>query len=150
MKIYAWAPVELNRPEGAGHSDPLMDDRIHKAVEQTLLTNGYKKGEINHADFYVRFQYEVQQKIETDEIQTGFGFGTGGYGWFGGLGIGTGSDIRSYDQGVLILDIIDPEIEKVLWRGKGTYDVDEYRKPEEKTRIINELVKKVPAQFPPV
>ena len=73
----------------------------------------------------------------------------GPHGSHGGIGVGTGRDLYTRQEGMLHIDVIDPQNGTILWRGKGTHPVEERWKPETKTEKINELVGKVLAQFPP-
>ena len=91
----------------------------------------------------------IQQKIESTGPSTGIGFGVGGAGGFGSIGFSTGSDVESYDEGLMVIDVLTPDGKKVLWRGKGTGMVELHTDPEKKTRKINEMVEKILKQFPP-
>ena len=80
----------------------------------------------------------------------GVGFGWGGRGGFGGLGVGTGREISEYDEGVLVIDLKDASKGDLMWRGTGTAVVDQQSKPEELTKGVNEAVEKILSQFPPL
>jgi hypothetical protein len=66
---------------------------------------------------------------------------------FGGVGYNTG--ISDYEEGVLIIDIIDTRDDKVIWRGTGTRVVYEGSDPEKVSKIVNKSVSKILAKFPP-
>ena len=67
----------------------------------------------------------------------------------GGVGLSTGSDVRAYDQGALLIDVTIPLGDKLVWRGIATQSVPEHSSPEESTVRINETVEKILSQFPP-
>ena len=68
---------------------------------------------------------------------------------FGGVGLSTGSDVRAYDQGTLLIDVTIPLGDKLVWRGIATQSVSEHSSPDESTARIKETVEKILAQFPP-
>lgn len=55
--------------------------------------------------------------------------------------------IKEYDQGTLVIDLIDSANKKLVWRGLATGVITGKQKDMEKT--INEAVKAVMAKFPP-
>ncbi len=61
----------------------------------------------------------------------------------------TGSQVRAYDQGTLLIDVTIPLGDKLVWRGISTQSLSEHSSPEESTVRINETVEKILAQFPP-
>lgn len=61
----------------------------------------------------------------------------------------TGSQVKAYDQGTLLIDITVPAGDKLVWRGISTQSVSEHTSPDESTVRINETVEKILAQFPP-
>ena len=129
--------------------NPLLDARIRKAVDRCLLEKGYQRILRGTPDFYVAYQYSIRSKIRSDTVHTGVGFGVGGYGRDGGIGVSTGSDIREYDEGMLVIDIVGAGTGDLLWRGTGTGYVSQHSDPEKTTAIVNETVDKILVQFPP-
>ena len=54
-------------------------------------------------------------------------------------------DVRNYNQGTLILDVVDTHTNKLVFRGAGTAVVDG---PESNARKIEEAVAKMVAALP--
>ncbi len=79
----------------------------------------------------------------------GRGYGGHGYdygGYYGrGYG-GGGSYLRTYKEGTLILDFVDPETMQLIWRGWATFAFDD---PDKAARYVNKAVKKILKKFPP-
>ena len=88
--------------------------------------------------------------MESEPIDTRVGFGYGTYGRRGGIGIGTGTSVRQYDQGTLVIDFIDAATEQLVWRGTGSDRLYNQLTPEETTSKVNNLVKKIMEQYPPL
>jgi hypothetical protein len=80
-----------------------------------------QKGFIESTDdaptFLVRYQYTLRQKIESDGAAGGIGFGIGSYGSRGGIAIGTGNNVREYDEGSLTIDFVDAKSQTLLLAG---------------------------------
>lgn len=149
LRTFAWQ-YDTQPPSGDIRLDnSLTNSRIRSAVEQALLSAGYAKTERAAADFLVAYQHGIQQKIKSDNFQTGVGFGFGGRGRYGGIGIGTGTDVRTYNECILIIDVLEPGSGRLLWRGKGTSTVYEHVDPQKRIEKINEMVSKILGQFPP-
>lgn len=150
LRTYNWQSKIQEKMGDPRVDNPLIDTRIRTAVDRSLMGKNYLKASNGAPDFYVAYQFVIHRKIESDSLRTGVGFGLGSYGHFGGIGIGTGSDISEYDEGMLIIDIIDAKSGDLFWRGTGTRHVYLQSDPEKTTRNVNETVDKIMAQFPPM
>jgi hypothetical protein len=57
--------------------------------------------------------------------------------------------VREYDEGTLLLDVLQSGSGALLWRGSGVATVREKSTPEKRTKRINAAVKKILERFPP-
>jgi hypothetical protein len=146
---YAWHDDSQEKTGDIRIDSPLVDARIRSAIDATLTARGYRKTGRDRADFHVAYRYAIRSQVGANQVQTSFGFGFGSYGRHGGVGISTGPDYSSYDEGLLIIDILDSRNGSALWRGKGTRQVFIHTEPERMTEQINETVHKILDQFPP-
>lgn len=149
LKTFRWAADTQVGTGDARIDNPLRNSRIRSAVERLLQDKGYVLATEKGPSFLVRYQYDLRRQIESDGTAGGFGFGVGSYGRHGGIGIGTGNNVSEYDEGALVIDMVDPDSEALLWRGTGTQRFMEYADPEKTIEDINALVEKILAQFPP-
>ena len=53
-----------------------------------------------------------------------------------------------YDQGQLIIDMMDPKTQKILWRGMASDQLYDLDTPQERTEYINKAVAKILESFP--
>jgi hypothetical protein len=60
-----------------------------------------------------------------------------------------GVDVTQYQQGTLIIDIIDMSDQKLVWRGTGSGVMSDSPSVEERTQNVNNAVNQILAQFPP-
>jgi hypothetical protein len=147
LKTFAWKPND-NKSYGVKDND-LLDKRIRTAIENTLQAKSYQRVDSFSPDFFISYHYNVEQKITSSGLSGGVSVGRSSYGGFGGVGLSSGSDVRAYDQGTLLIDITIPLGDKLVWRGVATQSVSDHSSPEESTANINETVEKILAQFPP-
>ena len=147
LKTFAWKPNEDNS-YGVKDND-LVDKRIRSAIENNLLAKSYRLVDSSNPDFFISYHLTVEQKITSSGVTGGVSIGRSSYGRYGGVGMSTGSQVRAYDQGTLLIDVRIPLGDKLVWRGISTQTVSEHSSPDESTVRINETVEKVLAQFPP-
>ena len=148
LQTFAWQNDTQPQYDDIRLNNSLMDERIRLAVEQSLLAAGFKKTEKPEAHFFVAYELAIQQQIES-QPQSGVGFGFGFGGPRGGVMVSSGSDVRSYDEGLLLIDVLDADSGRLLWRGKATDRFAQHADPAKNAQAINETVAKVMALFPP-
>lgn len=83
----------------------LNESTFRNSVKAALEAKGLKYDQEN-ADLLVMYTYSQQQ--QTDITSDGWG----GWGW-GGM------DVWQYEQGNLLIGLIDPNKKQVVWRGTG-------------------------------
>lgn len=124
LRSYYW-----QEPAKAPNADPFADNsllrkRVRTAIEANLAERGLRPvSSREDADFLVTYGVQLDQKTQVSGT-TGVG-AYGGYGGFGrwpfgvGTGIGT-TDVRNYQEAILIVDFLDPKSENLIWRGWGS------------------------------
>lgn len=149
LKTFAWQDAVQPKTGDARVDSPLIDQRIRMAVEENLAGKGIAPAQNNPPDFTVAYTNTISTKLQSTPVSTGVGIGYGGRGSIGGIGVSTGSEIRQYDQGLLIIDFLAPDSGKLLWRGTSTRVVNIHASPQESTKNLDTTVEKLLAQFPP-
>lgn len=153
LKTYAWQSQTQAKSDDVRVDNPLLDTRIRTAVDRSISQKGYQKVSNGTPDFYVRYHYTILRKIGSNDTRTGIGFGIGGFGHrsgvAGGIGIGTGSDISEYEEGMLVIDFLDTGNGALIWRGIGTRRLSAQPDPKKTIAEINKTVDEIIAQFPP-
>jgi hypothetical protein len=136
LKSYRWATVASR-----GDANPLIAQRVTAAVDAQLKAKGYAAAS-GQPDFLVAAHLGRQSKIQV----TDWGYAYGPHaGWYGGGGV----DVYQYEEGSLIVDIVDARTKQLEWRGTATSILDPDATPEERTQRINEAVAKIFEKFPP-
>ena len=150
LKTYDWQTKTQPKTGDIRVDNQLLDTRIRTAVDRTLAEKGYQKIAGEKTDFTVSYKYSIRSKLESDNVGMGVGFGWGRVGRYGGVGVDTGRYISEYDEGMIVIDLIDAAKGDLIWRGTGTARVDQHAKPDEITKGVNEAVEKILSQFPPL
>jgi hypothetical protein len=145
VRSYAWfdeqSGVQGDRPD----VESLLDRRVRGAVDAELQRKGLARVDKSAAKMLVSYHLGVEKKLDVDTINTGYGYGR--YGRYGG--ISTETTVREYQEGTLLIDMIDPASKQLVWRGSGQARIREYSSPEDREKRINEAVKQILEEFPP-
>jgi hypothetical protein len=162
-RTFAWLPPEASNKAGGVVKKEIADERVKEAAISALQTKGLRLQE-NDPDLLVSYSTVTGRGVKTEFYPAyygGFGWGGwGGWGWgwgygyrpfyggfYGGWGggwggwgypYGGGGYARvPYKEGTLIIDIIDRNTRRLVWRGFG---VGELHNPK---RTLDELPKVV-------
>ena len=149
LGTFAWKSEDQPRTGDIRVDNPLLDARIRAAVERALTDRGFRKVAGGAPDFAVSYAFQIRRKIDSERVRTSIGFGSGGGGSFGGVGVSTGGGVSEYDEGMLVIDLTKPDDSHLLWRGTGTRRISQRSNPEQITAEVDETVDKILSQFPP-
>ena len=149
LKIYRWATESQEKTGDPRLDSPFRDARIRESVERVLAQKGFARSAETSPSFVVSYKNVLRQKMESRGTSGGVGFGVGRYGRRGGIAMSTGNTVREYDEGTLIIDIIDGTSDALLWRGTGVQRFNETNNPQKTSQDINALVETILKQFPP-
>lgn len=143
LHTWAWIP-DQEKPTGDERvDDPLLRKRIRQAIADTLNARGYLEIEAGRPDFFVAYHVAVTQKLTTRTIYTGYY----PYGYWGGGFAQT--EVESYDEGTLLIDVVEPRTMDLIWRGKAQSPVKDLKSPADREARVRQVVKKVLDLFPP-
>lgn len=98
---------ERQRPQ----MSEIVDRRIATAMAAELVGKGLTSSSPRNADFLVTFYTAVRRRVVVNQA-----------GWYGhrwGYWGGGRTWARSYDEGTLVIDIIDRRRRELVWRGVG-------------------------------
>tara|TARA_R110002072_G_scaffold141576_2_gene286821 strand:+ start:746 stop:1387 length:642 start_codon:yes stop_codon:yes gene_type:complete len=141
----------------------IQRDRIDEALSYALTNRGFQMvTDASKADLLLSWTLDTQNKTNVRTYQTptmGMGMGRGYGGYYGGYNrysayncwncapTRTEVSVQNYTQGTFIVDLIDPELKKSVWRGvtqsrlKGQHSEDQGKYNAAATAIF--------ASFPP-
>ena len=124
IKTFAWQ--EPTAPSLA-QSNPFMHKFIADEIEKRLTAAGLMKAAAGTApDVLVTYHGSVMNQVQLQSDSFGYGFGGYGMGGWGMYGYGaagpvsTTTRVVNYQEGTLIVDIVDPTKKELVWRGSTT------------------------------
>jgi hypothetical protein len=131
LKTYAWLPDLKTKTS----LDDLELGRVQSAVDSGLQTRGYRQVD-GDPDFLVSADAVTQRETQVITRRYGYGY------W-------EGYETYDYNVGTLILDFVDPNTERLVWRGEAQAVLSEDPTPKERSERVNEAVTKMLERFPP-
>ena len=153
LSTFAWIdpPLREESRTDAPSGDPfthntLVDKRVRDEVEGWLTSHGYRAARAGEApDFLLRWDLLSREVIRDSPVIVSGGFGSYGHGWGSGVGYGYSPSSGDYQEGTLILDVIDPDTETIAWRGSGSSDSrDPHMKPERLRKSVAAILERFP------
>jgi hypothetical protein len=63
--------------------------------------------------------------------------------------LGFATDAAPYEQGSLILDLVSPATQRIVWRGVVQAEIDRTRKPDQRDKRIRDGIVDLLKKFPP-
>ncbi|MGQ4583614.1 DUF4136 domain-containing protein [Lysobacter sp. F60174L2] len=137
-RTYYWAKT----PDGAA---PLVRQRIVDGIDARLAAKGWTPGQ-GSGDVALAVHVATSQQQTLDTFYSGTNMG--GWGWRGGMGMGTASTtVRTYDVGTLIVDMFDTRTQQAIWRGTASDTLP--GSPGEINAEVEAALDKMFANFPP-
>ncbi|MGI2259793.1 DUF4136 domain-containing protein [Shewanella sp. GXUN23E] len=152
FKTFAWA-TSVN-DESEYHLDGLMDARVRKAIDDQLVLKGLTEAPQDKAQLLVNYLTKVDTKVDVDTFTNYYGYNPyypyygPGWGWGGQWGQ-TQTQVREYNVGTLIVDLVDAKTKALVWRGSIADIIRDKKTPQERTEFINKAVADIMANYPP-
>ena len=152
LRTFDWL-ADVQEPTGDPRLDnSLTDIRIRGTVDGQLALKGYTKAASEKPDFYVSYYASLKDLLNMSSISHYQGFGVGerpGYGGGWPAGSRTVTDVQSYKEGTLILDVVHGGTNRLVWRGIAQAEADPSRDPQTRQALIREAIHDMLTHFPP-
>ena len=139
---FAWLEADAG-------DDPLriLDVNIRSAIEAELTKRGYRKVDAD-ADLLVEHEFATEDKLRTSPVRVGIGMGRYGGHVGGSVGMGT-PGISSYEEGRLVIHVIDAARKQEVWTGTIAGKVDPAKlDAAEVGRVVGLTLADFPARTP--
>jgi Domain of unknown function (DUF4136) len=148
-------------------NDPMLDNSITNQQLRTDLVQGFEgKGyalSSSNPDFQVAYYAGTKQKMDTTYWNPGpsYRYGYRGYGsrsnrfawawpWYSSYSpysaYGPMAQVQEYTQGCVIVDVIDPKTQELIWRGQGVASAS--TDPATYAKDISQSVSAILKKFP--
>jgi len=133
---------------------PFTLSHIHSVVNSELAKRYQTVDESAAADFYVTYHVVMEEKLDPRAYDDMYGVGFWGRGYRYPSSIfyrpPLDGGIRVYNQGSLIIDMVDAKTQQPIWRGVSEKRLNKGLSPQKQREILTSAVLEVLAQFPPV
>jgi hypothetical protein len=135
-------------PAREGEPRSLIDQRARAALDRGLTAKGLRRvAETESPDLLVISQFDARDRIDVVPYYSAYSgyWGPttmGGWGW----GYGWSPAPYPYIEGTLVVDLVDPKSNNVVWRGRARRTV---YNPELSAKEVDEMVDKMLEKFPP-
>ena len=105
---YDWGPPD-NLPVGDPRLDnnPFFTDYLMGAIEKQLAAKGYERAATGGADLVIHYHANVHQQVDVYGVDQQYGYCYGN----------CEPQVVNFEEGTLIVDIVDTQTNKVVWRG---------------------------------
>jgi hypothetical protein len=141
-RTFDWGPADsLPAGDPRLEQNPLFQDHVLGSVERRLAGRGLTRAAINdQPDLLVHYHAVVSRRLDVNRIDDDYGYCFD-------------DDCRvrvvEYEQGTLVLDVVDAHTNKVIWRGWAQEAVDSLLKDDDRmARQIDEAVERMLSRFP--
>ena len=122
-------------------NNPFFRDYVEGAIEKQMAAKGYELAVTGRPDLLLHYHASVSQRIDVYQADAA-------HGYYPGPAL-TESQTRAFEQGTLILDVVDARTDRVIWRGWAqdsmTGVIDDQRRLE---RQVNEGITRMMRLLP--
>ncbi|PRY14767.1 uncharacterized protein DUF4136 [Pontibacter ummariensis] len=153
FRTYAWIEPEVPSPiegEVGPFYNTLWDRRIREAVSSALVKEGLNPtGGEEIPDVLLAYDVRVddgQRAVEDNTFPPSYGYWYGYRYRYDYTNLASARNIRDYQVGSIIVDVIDPVTKELIWRGWSEATVDPADMNE---GYLNMVVADIMARFPP-
>lgn len=145
-KTYQWiSGIKIN-PNDELSRHPRILKTIQASVDKVLKEKGFPQVESGNPDFLVAVHAVVQQETQVEQVAGASSIYSPWWAPYGGY-----VSMSYYDEGTLVVDVIDPADKKIIWRGMGKQAIKNYRDSQaaQRQKDYDDLVAKIMSTFPP-
>lgn len=142
--------------EGDNYSG-LLGQHFRDSISSQMDKRGFKQSGSPQLQINVTIGAEDKVRVNTysDPYLYGGYYGRGGYGHYGGMGMGMGypygggtrTTVHQYTEAKVYIDLVDSEQHKVVWQGVATFTVTD-KIQENIRKTVYDTVDKIFTQFP--
>lgn len=138
-------PNRRDGQRGGGSNDPMVNNSItNLALRETIVQALQERGYLldnRRPDFAVAFYASAEEKLDVTEWDYGYPFYPR---WRHPLP--SADRITVYNEGSVVIDVVDARSGQLLWRGHGTAEVSDV--PAEMTQRLRQVAVAVIGKFP--
>ena len=144
-KSFQWVPAQEKTAEvdNSSEIDPKLDELIRGKISQELKNKNFTESLMGNADFLINYRFIVRERTAMNKKTESFLYQN--YRYANSIDVET----YSYRTGSLILDVIDPTSQEVVWQGDVSGFLDLQTDPKKQDKRLEKAVHMLLASFPP-
>lgn len=137
---FSWgSPDPLPTGDPRLDQNPFFKDHIEGAVERQLALRGVKLAD-KDADLQIHYHAVITPRLDVNRVDREHGYC---------FDESCGSRVFEYEQGTLVIDVIDVRTNRLIWRGWAQEAIEPALKNEDRmSKDINEAVRRMLERFP--
>jgi hypothetical protein len=139
---YAWVSSAQQATGDRRLDSSLVDSRIRTAIVTELRAKGYIKATNSTPDFLVSYHAGMKDMMKGASTQNYIG--DRAHGTFTTI-----SDIQPYNEGSLMIDIVDAPSQQLIWQASAQAEIDQNLAPKERDARVHNVVRAMLSHFPP-
>lgn len=154
LKTYRWYDDVYTSAASEYRHYNSSDKRIRSYVDRELTQKGLRERHSGTGDFLVNYNISKQEHVSIDNFSNyppGMhgGVGVGNYGSAVVVGYSNSSNVKVYKEGTVVIDVIDAQSKKVVWRGIAEARMKKSMSQQDKDHIASEISRELLTDFPP-
>jgi len=143
-KMWDWLPGDAGVTENLTIDDAEVKERIEKAIDEGFWARGYERTS-GAPDFFVKYYVGYGEELNTRNIENYYEYMN--YAVFVPRVTRTYTDV--WEQGTMIIDVIDANQKKLVWRGYAWTEVNPQAGPRENEPKLKKAITEMLEKFPP-
>lgn len=109
LKAFSWADKHADISDGLKKSDFSVSALIDTAIKSALKKKAYTFEETKKNSMLIMYHVSLASEISDIDLTLKYGLSPGLR--------GNSAEAKEHERGTLVVDIIDPQLKKVVWRG---------------------------------
>jgi hypothetical protein len=154
-RTFRFLPMTVTHPVGnvAQEGNPMLENSItgrevRQDIARELQQRGYAHVPRDSAsDLTIAYYIGSKNHLEVTDYNYGYPFwGWRGWRWGAGWGAWPDRQVTEYQEGTVIIDLLDGSGKKLLWRGVGKSEVPD--DPQDYAKALNRSVSAILREYP--
>ncbi len=149
LRTYQFAERVATADDDPRVYNDITVQRISNALNTALQARGYELISSGEPDFKVAWHGSIDKKMNMETVQSNYEYTAG---WRSAQDPNRPQSttyVNEWEEGTLIIDIIDPKKKELMWRGTGTALVEDNVSPGQDQQKLNDAVARILKEFPP-
>jgi len=147
LSDYAWIPESTLPQKNQYIDNKALDKQIRTSVDKNLTGKGFKLKQSDKFSFMIGYHVAIDQKTNINTVNSRY---TNQRAWSPNAWRGT-TDLgqHNFEQGTIIIDIIDSSSNELIWRSNASAEIDPYANTNTRVQRIDRAINKMLSSFPP-